>query len=69
MATTTNHAGHIYALRERMRDAENPNALEDGLAADLLELHDRTGISLDNWDTARMFVERQIGASIQKNGV
>ena len=31
------------------------------LAEELRELHDRTGISLDNWTTAREFVEAFTG--------
>lgn len=38
------------------------------LAADLLEVHDDTGISLDTWITAREFVERRIGRTIAENG-
>lgn len=37
------------------------------LAADLLEAHDDTGISLDNWIAAREFVERHIGHTIDEN--
>lgn len=61
MATTTNHSGQIEALRDR-------GTLEDDLAADLLELHDATGISLDNFNSARQFVEQRIGGPIQENG-
>lgn len=39
------------------------------LAADLLECHDQTGISLDNWPSARAFVERRIEGPIVENGV
>ena len=61
MATTTNHSGSIFALRER-------GTTEDDLAADLLELHDRTSLSLDNWASAREFIEARIGQPIQENG-
>lgn len=39
------------------------------VAADLLELHDRTGISLDNWRSARAMVEFFLHAEILENGV
>jgi hypothetical protein len=39
------------------------------LAADLLELHDASAISLDNWEAARTFVERLIGAEIKENRI
>lgn len=39
------------------------------LAADLLEMHDATGISLDNWPAARTFVEHLIGRPITENHV
>jgi hypothetical protein len=39
------------------------------LAADLLESHDETGISLYNWKAAREFVERQLGQPILPSGV
>ena len=38
------------------------------LLADLLEIHDATGISLDNWLAARSAVERAIGHRITENG-
>lgn len=34
------------------------------LAAELLEAHDDTGISLDAWPTAREFVEHHLGSSV-----
>jgi len=37
------------------------------LASDLLEMHEATGISLDNWDTARAFVEAFTGAPVVPN--
>lgn len=37
------------------------------LAEDLLELHTRTGISLDHWDNARLFVEAFTGKAVIPN--
>ena len=51
-----------------LRDNARSGALAYELAADLLELHDDTGISLDNWESARMFVETRIGHEITENG-
>lgn len=62
MANKTDHSTQIEKLRIR-------GTLENRLAADLLELHDRTSLSLDKWETARKFVERRIGGTIQENGV
>ncbi len=44
-------------------------AFANALAADLLEMHDKQGISLDNWDSARGLVEHLLGYSINENGV
>lgn len=60
-ARTTSHADEIAGLRD--------HALQLALAADLLEAHDETGISLDAWQAARAFVERHIGKPILENGV
>lgn len=73
----TDHSGSIAQLRsvadlhleEPSTEHSKQHALNLQLAADLLELHDDTGISLDAWDSARQFVERYIGASIQENHV
>jgi hypothetical protein len=68
----TDHSAAIAALRARC--PSDTAALDDEqvatlLAADLLEAHDDTGISLDNWISAREFVERRIGREIEPNGV
>lgn len=68
----TDHSREI----ERLRIASPPDTspwLSDQdvarlLAADLLELHDETGISLDAWISAREFVERTAGILITENG-
>lgn len=46
----TDHSKTIKALREE-------HSINCELAADLLEMHDNTGLSLDNWGNARVFVE------------
>ena len=47
--------------------SELRNVLE--LGDELLELHERTGISLDNWTNARQFVELVTGKAVIPNGV
>jgi len=49
----TDHKYEIDILR-------SVHTVQAGLAADMLELHDKTGISLDNWENARQFVESQV---------
>lgn len=69
----TDHFIHIDRLRGRAitqrETGDYFEAASAALAADLLEMHDATGISLDGWATARLFVELQIGCSIQENRV
>ena len=48
------------------RDPEVKPEVRRQLAADLMELHEGTGISLDNWVSAREFVEAYFGP-IQEN--
>jgi len=67
----TDHSADIAHLRDRSSElaapwAESANRLD--LAADLLEMHDATGISLDAWPTARRFVEVTLGHPITENG-
>lgn len=45
----TDHSEYIRALREH-------NSVQSCLAAELLEMHDATGISLDNWSNAQEFI-------------
>lgn len=66
----TDHSADILRLLKGI-DIATPltdDRLADYLAADLLEAHDATGISLDAWDSARQFVERRIGHTITPNG-
>lgn len=64
----TTHREDVTALRHNAEQSANL-ANELGLAADLLEMHDRRAVSLDNWQNAREFVERHIDHTIQENGV
>jgi hypothetical protein len=81
---TTDHTVEIQTLRDRAREmrengVETPSAYTVirashlaviyGLLADLLQSHDDTGISLDDWSNARMAVETALGAPILPNGV
>lgn len=50
---TTDHSYEIDILRAH-------RSIQTALAADLLELHDKTGISLDNWENANAFVSQQV---------
>lgn len=49
----TDHSIEIEQLR-------SIGGTENELAADLLEMHDRTSLSLDNWHSARTFVTERI---------
>lgn len=62
------HADEIERLRKLAAVNASASASRLRLAADLLELHDTTGISLDDWQSAREFVEMAIGREISENG-
>jgi len=69
----TDHSDVVFQLRARARHGDtHPDLTDDDvallLAADLLETHDDTGISLDCWIAAREFVERLAGITITENG-
>ncbi|GEM_PF-1166445 len=62
---TTDHAEEIASLHGRATQTREPmERLTIRLAAELLEAHDDTGISLDHWPTAREFVEHHLGGRI-----
>lgn len=67
MATQTDHSEDIKNLRE------NDDAFDDhcvdmfNMCADLLEMHDKQSLSLDNWSSARKFIEFVINHPIQEN--
>ena len=54
----TNHAGAIATIRAEANrlSSSTPTAIALRAAADLLEVHDATGISLDNWDNPAALV-------------
>ncbi len=56
----TDHSRYIAALREH-------NSIQSSLAADLLEMHDATGISLDDWENAKEFIAMTL-AYIEADG-
>ena len=59
----------IAWLRLPREDDSFMDALMRELAADLLEAHDDTGISLDDWLPARLFVELLLDKKILINGI
>lgn len=65
----TDHSEAIARLRERAKKKERYDALVYELAADLLQSHDESGISLDAWTPARDLVEMLIGDSIIESGI
>lgn len=54
------HTEPVKVLRNRSRRRSEPGP---ALAADLLELHDRTSISLDHWRSAKDFVREELLAA------
>ena len=72
----TAHVNDIKVLRDRAKWREKftdagsnkTERLAFETAADLLELHDSTGISLDNWESARGLIEHLLNHSISDNG-
>jgi hypothetical protein len=65
----TDHSTTIASIREQAETL--PEGTVERLAAltaaDLLELHDDTGISLDSWVSARELVEHFAGHVIVEN--
>lgn len=70
-----NHGSAIAKMVEMSRDSRTSEqtALMLGVAADLLEMHDRTSLSLDNWGNAGRMVNRALSMigepHFQPNGV
>lgn len=65
---TTDHAEEIAELWANSTKQDDKLRMVDFmLAAELLQAHDDTGISLDDWPTARQFVERHLGQDILPN--
>ena len=77
MEELTDHSEERATLQRKIEWCEKfeqvgSNLLETQalrLAVDLLQAHDDTGISLDNWWVARDFVENLLGSPIRENGV
>lgn len=68
---STDHRGEIDELLDRLNVTE-PQTLEAMalmVSIDLLKAHDETGISLDDWVSARQLVEHLLGYPIMPNGV
>lgn len=65
----TDHSEEIARLRERATRKERYDQLVYLLAADLLEAHDESGISLDAWQPARDLVELLIGDDIIESDI
>lgn len=72
---TTDHSEEISQLRGAVTALDQIGGLRTtityqamDLAADLLEMHDQTGISLDSWPAARALVETLTGKPIVENG-
>lgn len=65
---TTDHSEEIGALRTMARLTTHEHFKRSyQLAADLLEAHDDTGISLDDWPAAKLFVESLTGEPVLPN--
>ncbi len=60
-STRTDHSSQIAQLR-------STGTTECLAAAAILEVHDTTGLSLDNWWDVRDWVETLINGSIEENG-
>lgn len=66
----SDHSDEIAALRDRAgATTDRQEALVLAVAAELLQGHDDTGLSLDHWLAPRMLVEMLIGRSIIENEV
>lgn len=68
---TSDHSDEIDRLRHIAADPGVDEAvqIQHEAAAALLEVHDQTGLSLDNWKGPREFVEMLLGGSITENHV
>jgi hypothetical protein len=66
----TDHSHDVAYLRDTA-GGMTPGVIQTtyNTAADLLEAHDATDISLDDWVSARGLVEMLIGKAITENGV
>lgn len=68
MSKPTDHRKQIEALRTWSNlTTFRSQQLSLLVAADLLEMHDRASLSLDNWRSARRLVELYTGEPVQRN--
>lgn len=65
----TDHGEEVMRLRQRAKSKERYDQIVYLLAADLLEAHDESGISLDSWKPARDLVELLIGDDIVESNI
>lgn len=66
---TTDHSGEIAWLRlQGVTEPDRLRALAYLVAADLLQGHDETGLSLDEWEAPRELVELMLGHPVLDNG-
>lgn len=62
---STDHSEEIaFLITSADRCHDRSTVIARRLAAELLQAHDETGISLDDWPTARQFVEDRLGQPI-----
>lgn len=66
---TTDHSELVARLRVRSRQKERYDQIVYELAADLLEMHDSSACSLDNWKPARDLVELLVGEEILESNI
>lgn len=67
---STDHSGEIAWLRlQAVTASSREDELPYLVAAELLQCHDETGCSLDQWEPCRAFVELLLGHAILENYV
>jgi hypothetical protein len=65
---TTDHSQEVAWLRAMSGEGPRVRTLTYLVAADLLEAHDDTGLSLDEWRPARALIEALLDCEILPNG-
>jgi hypothetical protein len=67
---TTDHSQEIAELREKKPYyGIEIHRLVYATCAELLQAHDETGISLDDWEAPRLLIETVLGKPILENGI
>lgn len=67
---STDHSGEIAWLRLKAVSAgDQQQELTFLVAAELLQSHDETGCSLDDWTPCRQMVELLLGARVLENDI